>query len=121
MSKINHEDITDLTQYCSSFADQIRLMNETNPDLKHSKELIQCANGMVRVSKRIVDNKILGGDKVNNPISKDSVFWAQIVMTVLLLMIGISIGIGYIAIQNLESAVFHGDYSYQPKEIKDGR
>lgn len=107
MNKISHEDITDLSQYCSSFADQIRILNEST-DVKNAKELYACANGMVRVSKRIVDKRILGGDTVSDPISKDSWFWGLIVMCIAFLTIGAFIGIGYMAIADLENCAYKG-------------
>ena len=105
---MNHDQVNKLTQYYICFTDQLKKL-----DPKNSKELLRCSDGIMRVSKNIIDDRIQQGEEVT--ISKDSSFWALVVMCFLLFAIGMSMGIGYIAIQNLESAVFHGDFSYKPK------
>lgn len=105
MGDINHEDINDLAQYCISFTNEINILQKDNPNLKNADKLCRCAEGLVRVSRRIVDNKVIGGAAVSNPVSN---FWALIVCGFLLFSIGISIGIGYMAIADLENCIYKG-------------
>lgn len=115
MDLLDHDKLNTLVQYCTCFTHQLEILRKKTPNI-NKNELCRCAEGMVRVTRQLIDDKCLGGVKVSEPkVSKDTTFWALIVLCVLLFFVGVFQGMQFIAIQNLESAVFHNDYSYKPK------
>lgn len=88
-----------------------RTRSEEPPE--ETKQVINLSQKLVKQTIDLVDKGFLMGLQKNGnqkSISLDSIFWAQIVIGVLIFFIGVSIGIGYIAIANLESKVYHNEH-----------
>lgn len=109
---MNHDKLNTLVQYCICFTHQLEILKKKCPGI-NKDELCRCADGMVKTTRELIDVPIKRGERVE--VSKDTTFWALIVLCVLLFFVGVFQGMQFIAIQNLESAVFHNDYSYKPK------
>lgn len=115
MREVDHDDISILTQYLMLLNCELDKFRQEHPEYTGRKKIARCVEKIVDISKRMVDKKITGGAKVSDPISKDSVFWAQIVTMIILLGIGISMGIGYMAVADLENCVYKGMCVETPK------
>lgn len=105
MDDSEHNDINNLVQYCVCFTHQLEILEEKFPDI-NKDELVRCANGMVRVTKKMADIKFGGGAKVSNPISKDSVIWLLFANMLILICMTAFIVTMRESILVLESKVF---------------
>ena len=105
---VQHEDLIKLNQYHMSLYRELERFEKENPKFKRGSGILMLSRKIVEVSTTIADKRIIGGASVSNPISKDSIFWALIVLCFLLFSIGVSMGIGYIAIADLENCAYKG-------------
>jgi len=110
---VHHEDLVKLQQYHISLYREIERFEKDNPKFKNGSNISRLTRKVVEVSTRIADKRITGGANVSNPVSN---FWALVVGGFLVLAVGISIGIGYMAIADLENCIYKGMCIETPKK-----
>ncbi len=113
MNVVDHDDIHNLHQVHICMHRELENFEESSLEFKHGSKLSKLTRKAVELSTRIADRRIQGGAKVSDPkVSKDSYFWGLIVLCVSLLVIGLMIGafmgIGYMAIADLENCAYKG-------------
>lgn len=109
MSSVDHDDIVALKQYHLCIEYELDRLKKRYPDFRNGKKLSKCIQGIVDISKDVIDKNIAEGGMVNEPkVSRDSWFWGLIVLCVLMFCIGGLIVGGYFAIADLENCVYKG-------------
>ena len=102
MRNLKHKELREIGDLLKEIK-QITMGEVDTPGVKKSVERM---DRIVKKTKDLIDEGFY--KSIKPEISIVHFFWMALVMTILLFFIGVSIGIGYMAIADLEDAVYHG-------------
>lgn len=102
------------------FHKELKEISEIMKEIENAGEKESAFNGrrksddlhvkLVDKTKSLLDNGFLEGEKRKmKSISSLQIFWMSLVLAILLFFIGLSIGIGYMAIADLEECAYYGN------------
>lgn len=97
-----HQEIREITDILKEMR---KLRNDFT--IKGRKKIVECAEKIEKKTRELGDDGFLEGERMRS-ISSVQVFWMALVMIVLLFFIGVSMGIGYMAIADLEQCLYKG-------------
>ncbi len=103
---IDHEDIHKLHQYHLSLHHELEKFEKNSPEYKHGSSISKLTLKVVELSTQMVDERIQGGAKVRDPISKDSCMWLLFANMLLLIAMTVFLVNMRNSILDLESKVF---------------